>query len=692
MNYVVMVATLAILVFMLVYTQRLLHFLNLLSIKFKTAEPEIVEPSFVQREVLIKLAKIEKFLYKERFTRRLIVEHPDSYTFGYDQRYVFYYYQLIDGIHAYVEAVYSNPKNIEFRICFETLYDSKNVVLTTNKSKYILNVVPKKVYLFEYKKFSVDKLFEAHMSDRKIENEAIYKKRLNPNELLNYEIKKEQDYIWTLVKNGYAKYTNYGFKLSPTLKLWNNGSNINKILKVTKSGKSIILKLIISYILILGALAILFFYLTSLKHTAKPIIIKNPKQELANFKKHISTLQGLTKQLPNSKHYTLKESMETIDNYLHNSKIIRFIGEPLKGDVNSSNLPCKVPLALQKIYRWHNGIELLLPNRDFFRFNDFKKSYFVAKKRKKDLNSSMVFVFASKYEYRGLAYSCKKQGLFEYSTYANSKSRKDFYNFNHFLKVTAEAYKEGAFYDDVDEVNVNFKKFLKIYKSYFSKKDKQRYKLLIKYLKNKSSAYLHSSKELKLALLNEISKTYEPNLAKSVKTYLKDNDKTVVKKAIEALGNVGNKSNVPILIKYLKNNDIQIRNITLLALAKIVDKQDIGLLEYITPLINDKSILVRISAYSVLTKIENTQSLIKARELFPTEKPIVKLAIIKLMAKTGDKNDINILKRYLNKVKKINYSKKDFNTSKNSNPNLKILEYEILKAIKSIREKNSLVN
>jgi len=46
----------------------------------------------------------------------------------------------------------------------------------------------------------------------------------------------------------------------------------------------------------------------------------------------------------------------------------------------------------------------------------------------------------------------------------------------------------------------------------------------------------------------------------------------------------------------------------------------------------------------------------------------------------------------LNKVKKINYSKKDFNTSKNSNPNLKILEYEILKAIKSIREKNSLVN
>jgi len=687
-NYVVMVATLAVVVFMLVYTQRLVHFLNLLSIKFKTTEPEIVEPYSVNREVLIELAKIEKFLYRERFTRRLIVEHPDSYTFENSKRYLFYYYQLIDGIHAYIEAVYNNPNRIEFRICFETHYDSKNIALTTNSSKYILDVVPTNVYLFEYKKFSIDKLFEAHMGERDIQNEIVYKKRLNPNELLNYEIQKEQEYIRAMVESGYAKYTDYGFKLLPTLKLWNSGASVNKALRVTKSSKSIILKLILSYALILGVLIVLFFHLTNIKHTKKPVVIDNPKQELSNFKKRVKSLQGLTQQVTSSNQYTLKESMATIDNYLHNSKIKRFVGGALEGDINSTNLPCKVPLDLQKIYRWHNGIELLLPNRDFFTFNDFKKSYSVTKKRAIDSNSSMVFVFASKYEYRGLAYSCEKQGLFEYSAYAHSKSRKDFYDFNHFLKIAAEAYKSGAFYDDIDEVNVNLKKFLKIYKRYLSRSDKHRYKLLIKYLKDRAKSYLHSSREIKIALLNEISKTYDSNLVKSVKIYLKDDDKAIVAKAIETLGNVGNKSIVPELIKYLKSKDIQFRDFTLLALAKIVDKQDVGLLEYIMPMINDKSILVRISAYNVLAKIEDKKSLIKARELFITEKPVVKLAIIKLMANIGDKYDLDLLGKYLKEVRKMDYSKKDFNTTRGSSPHPKILEYEILKAIKAIKERN----
>ena len=687
MNYAVMVVTLSVVVLMLVYTQKLIHFLNLLNLNFKKNEPKIVEPAFVDRDILVELAKIEKFLYKQRFTRRLIVEHIDDFGFGESKRYTFYYYQLIDGIHAFIEAT-SKSGNISFKINFDTFYDSKNICVSSNSSKYLLNVVPPKVYYYEHKKYSQEELYNAHLEERNIATEVIYKQRLLPNELINYEVKKEQEAVRELVKNGYAKYTDEGYKLLPTFKLWNSGAEVSEYLDISKSSKAILFKLILAYGVILLSLVALFFYLMDAEKINPKAKIEDPKIELSKFNKRATSLQGLTIAL-STKDYNLTESMNDIDRYLKKSHIKRYIGAPIASKVDSKNLPCEVPKDLEKMYKWHNGIELLVPSRDFFSFNDFKTSYNNFKSKIKDTNNSnMVFVFASKYEYRGLAYSCNKSGLYEYSIYSHQPAHKEFYNFKHFLKIVAEAYKQGAFYDDIDMINVDLKKFFKIYREHLSRGDKHRYELLVEYLKDRAKAYKHSSKELKLALLEEISNTYDSKLISSAKIYLNDSNQEVVSKAIEALGNIGNKSIVPALVKYLKSKNMQYKDFALLALAKIVNNQDRGLVEYIAPILNDKSVLARISAYEVLTRIGDEDSLVKTRENFAKEKPAVKLAMIKLFANVGDKEDAKILKEYLKEVKEMDYSKEIKEPARGSDPHPKILEYEILKALKAIELRN----
>ena len=688
MNYTLEIVALIVIVLLLVYSQQLLQFLNLLNLKFKISNPTIVSPNEIDRDILVELAKLEKFLYKERFTRRVIIKDCTSIKKPDIICYKFYYYQLIDGIHAYIEATVKSPKKVEFNIHFETQYDSNRVAITTNEDNYLLKSIPENIYLFKKDNLPIEKLYRAHLSDREIINETIYKKRLNENDLIHQAVDREQEQISQLARDGYIKYTDYGYKLIPTFKLFRNAEQSCKIIGIDKSSSKVFMILVSLYI----AISILFFmaFFFSKEYTTKqnniPKII-DTKSELKQFKERVKSYKGLTITLSTQKAYTIKESMKDLDEYLKQSKIKRFIGKPLTNKIDQSFLPCKMPSDLEEIYRWHNGIELIVPNRDFFRYSDLKKSYLAFKDKLKENNSDLIFVFASKYEHRGLAYSCSKSGIYEYALNAEGSSHKEFYNFNHFLKITAEAYKQKAFYDDYDTIKIDLKKFFKIYRTYLSRGDIHRYKSLIKYLYQKSNQYRSAPKKLKIELLQEIANSYDSSLIKSAKLYLNDSNPEVVAKAIYALGNIGNKATLPTLIKFLKSKNQQFRDFALLAIAKIVDSKDEGLLEYIYPMLNDKSILVRLSAYKVIEKIASKNSLIVLREHFKEEKHAIKLEIVRIFAKTGGDREFALLKDYLKEVNKMNFSSKIKDISRGNDPHPKILQYEIVRAIAEIASK-----
>ena len=456
----------------------------------------------------------------------------------------------------------------------------------------------------------------------------------------------------------------------PTFKLFKDSSKVYKVLNIKRSKANIVIFILFLYTLILTLLIGGYLFLKSRHLLPSQNIIKEPKKELKNFKEKVKSFKGLSIKL-STHNYPLKESFKEIDRYLQNSKIKRLIGSSYRGDFNSSKLPCQVPKDLQIIYNWHNGIEQFIPNRDLFDFENFKLSY------NKEANN-IVFLFANKYKYRGLAYSCKDDGLYEYSLQDRAKGLKEFYDFKHFLKVVATSYKEGAFYDDFDSVNVDLKKYIKIYKRFLSISDKHRYNLLIEYLKQKAKEYLYSTKELKLALLNEIEKTYDSSLVNSVKLYLKDSNKEVVKKAIETLGYIGNKSILPLLKRYLTSEDSATQNSAILAIAKIVDSKDKGVLEYIYPFLNSSNQQIRLSAYEVIARVKSKDSLNILKDKLNKESIKAKLEIIKIMGDIGDKEDINFLKSFLYKISETNISKESLK---------KVLQYETLHSIAKIKSK-----
>ena len=665
MDYTFGLFLLIIIIIMLVSFQKLVQFFNLLSLHFKPLEPKIAEPKDIGKKVLLKAAEFEKELFKHRFTRREILEVPNPIK-PKKRFYRFYYYQLLDGIHGFIEI---DKKNLDSsKIYFQTIYDNGNLAIDSNKDLYILNAVPKIIEFSKYPNLNIAELYKKHLK-RQEDKKYILKKRLLKDELIDSEIAKERLAIEELVKRGLAKYTNYGFKLLPTFKLFKDSSKVYKVLNIKRSKANIVISILFLYTLILTLLIGGYLFLKSRHLLPSQNIIKEPEKELKNFKEKVKSFKGLSIKL-STHNYPLKESFKEIDRYLQNSKIKRLIGSSYRGDFNSSKLPCKIPKDLQKIYKWHNGIELFIPNRDFYSFKDFKAAY------KAEANSNIVFIFAN--AYRGLAYSCKEDGLYEYSLKDRAKGLKEFYNFKHFLKVVATSYKEGAFYDDFDSVNVDLKKYIKIYKRFLSISDKHRYNLLIEYLKQKAKEYLYSTKELKLALLNEIEKTYDSSLVNSVKLYLKDSNKEVVKKAIETLGSIGNKSILPLLKRYLNSDDRAIKASAILAIANIVDSKDKGVLESIYPFLNSSSEELRLNAYEVIERVNSKESVNILKEKLNKESIKAKLEIVKIIGNIGSREDIEFLKSFLNKIDDINSSK---------NPLEKVLQYETLRSIAKIKSK-----
>ena len=229
------IASLVIVVLLLAFSPRLMQFFNLTSLKFKTYEPKEVFPNNIDRKILIRVARYERFLYKAKFTRRLIIEYRSDFKKQDGVFYKFYYYQLIDGIHAYLEVIPSKNGNIYINYCFETVFESGNICLSINKESFILGSKAPNIHLYTHKDLSIRELYKAHCQDREIVFEVVRKKRLTIKEFMEQELKKEQDYINNLIENGYVKRENAGYKILKTYRLFKEAQKTCEILNIKTS-------------------------------------------------------------------------------------------------------------------------------------------------------------------------------------------------------------------------------------------------------------------------------------------------------------------------------------------------------------------------------------------------------------------------------------------------------------------------
>lgn len=466
------------------------------------------------------------------------------------------------------------------------------------------------------------------------------------------------------------------------------------IIDTTKPSKALMIFglglyiILLSPVLFVGALTF-----SEMHNSSYTNLTKKGKIELRHFNKKVLEYQKLTEI--DDVNYTIEDSMIIIDKYLTSSTIHRKIGKVLIPPIEKSKLPCSLSDSHLKILQWHNGIDQLLPHQNLFSYQEIIDKYVSIKKENESYgeksNSDLILSLGDEESY-GLAYSCTKNGLFDYSPYAyDSSNIKKYYNWNHFLKITAEAYKDGIYREENNRLDIDEKRLAKLERKYYSSADKEKYREFVKYLENRAEIYKNEKDTfLKITLLQTIGRTYDSSLLDSVKIYLKDTDKKVKEQALYVLGKVGTKSTLPMLITYTKSKDNTERNFALLSMAEIVDNHDNKILESLYPLLDDKDILVRLGLYDVINKIKDIHSLPYLRQYFSQETARGKLEIIDIFSDFGTKNELKLLNQYLSEVSKMDMSKKDLGGFRGSDPHPKVLKKHLEDAIKNIEKRETI--
>lgn len=411
---------------------------------------------------------------------------------------------------------------------------------------------------------------------------------------------------------------------------------------------------------------------------------EDTREELQALHKEIKPLKGLTKEDKNDYNITL--SMQIIDEYIHMDNFQRNIAKPISIELNSSEV-CEVPRDLEKVYAWHNGIDNLLPYVSLYSYKKTLDTYeTIQKENESDSENKLYIPFLTDNELYGFAYHCfGRDGIYEYAPYVYERPRKVYYSIAHFLAVTSEAYQEKAYYYDYGDFKVDKKKLANIKRKYLSDRDMLRYAKLRSLLMNKVLIYdKNSDIFLKTNLIDKMSDTHDVSFIDLIKFYLNDKNEEVVQKAVYALGEVGNKSILPILFSYLENKDKTLRNFALISISKIVNKNEKDTLNKIYPLLKDEEQLVVLSALEVLDKTASKESLPYLIKGFESRKTATKMKIVEVLGKIGDKKALPVLEKYLKYVNNLDFAMPYKGGTRGSNPHPEFLKKEVEKAIKYI--------
>ena len=421
-------------------------------------------------------------------------------------------------------------------------------------------------------------------------------------------------------------------------------------------------------------------------HSEYDKLPKEVQERLDRFHEKVSSFEGLTQKAKET--YTIEESMMTLEKYLHSKDVSRTIGKPLvvTKEVNLSDVTNEV----QKLYAWHNGITQLLPDREFFtleKMRSIHKEVLKDMRKYEDINFTTPYrVFISNYGYTGLAYHMQKEGIYYYSPYFPSdKNFKYYYSLNHLLKVTAEAYKSGAYYYDYNELKVDDAKLSKLKRVYFSPKDKERYETLVAYLQKRAEEFKKSPHDyVKKEVLWALAKTYDSRMIPFIEAYLSDKSKKVRQRAINYLGMLGDRSVIPLLTNQLDDAPLHSKGCALSGLSYLVNHSDTALLQKVHLAVDDNKMWIRRNAYRVIGYIANVSSIPLLKERFKEEHPACKLAIVESFGRIGDKEVLPLLKAYLEEINKMDFSVSYEDRSRSKNPHPEILKYAVEKAITSM--------
>ena len=450
-----------------------------------------------------------------------------------------------------------------------------------------------------------------------------------------------------------------------------------------------VLKAIVLVPVMVIFVVLFWFYLVIVKVIPAGEYPPEVKKELGVFHNEMTKYRGLTES---TAEYNDTQSIQIIDQYLIDKRVKREVGASLTKATATESLPCNIPQEIEKLHSWHDGIEQLIPYKNLLSYQSLHTTYQSILKEDREYNpqepARRDVGFLVNGESDGLGYQCGEKGLFAYYriNYDDTIPRKLFYDTSHLLQIVSQAYSRGAFYYDYGGLSIDEKRYEEISREYLSTEDSRRYSQKLSYLQKQAEHYYSSHDVLKRQVLEEIASTHDKRMIPTVKKYLKTSsgsepDTELLHTALFTLGEIGDKSLLPLLRSYLSHDESMIRIGTLSAMGKIVDSTDEALLIDIHPLLDDDELMVQANAIELIGKIANESSLPLLLERFADQKPRVQLITIEALGRIGNPEALPLLKRHLKKVKAMDASKDESSIFKGYVPPAEVVKYALERAI-----------
>ena len=353
-----------------------------------------------------------------------------------------------------------------------------------------------------------------------------------------------------------------------------------------------------------------------------------------------------------------------------------------------SRLPLEIPNIVESLYKWHNGIEELIPAYNFLSLSDAITQYeeliaFGEEFQDESFfnrNHLPILQFQDSYFFVDCTPN-SGNNIYYLLSFEGGNTLKRYDSLSQMLQIIADAYLSRAYYSEDELVLKNPVLLQKIEKKYYSQeawnsKESEWNRLCVEMgeLRNIDVSQAASAEEVRLqelsavfglaapadlrkeSLISRLTQTHDERAIDFLVEFLSDDNPEIIAKAAYGLGALRAREKLPELIKLTKHPTEVVRNLATHAIADITTPNDILLLRPLLELLADEAALVRIAAAEALGQLRNSMAvqplidLLQDRNTRQDRREGVRYHVIQALGKIGDVRAVEVLHQYKSSV------------------------------------------
>jgi hypothetical protein len=353
-------------------------------------------------------------------------------------------------------------------------------------------------------------------------------------------------------------------------------------------------------------------------------------------------------------------------------------------------MPCPIPTMLEQIYRWHNGMDRLLPGYELLSLDETLKELRGIRQTERTVGVPASLAWPKTYlpilrfdsqEYIALDCARKDGGALLHNMNESSDWDARYRGLGHLLVVTLTAYESGAYRFRRWYLDENPIKLSKAYRQHAIPSElagyDENWQRLARPLKDGDR---YSFQGALAWVPHRPDERYIPILQER----LRDADSEVVMHAASMLGTLRAQAAQADLVSVLTSRSDSVRNLAAHALADL-DHLDQGhTVDALLKLLEDDSDLVRISAIEALATARSSRAVGPLLELLPTSRPGIQQSIVSTLGELRDPKALDALRDLRLKVAAMDLDKPDRGGTRGSDPPPSRLLAGIDEAIRAI--------